>query len=794
VKLTRVEYTTRNGRPILYLFLREDKNRKLQLVTDFRPYFYVPADVKDATPELERDEKVYKAVDGKDVVKVYTALPEDVPVARMSYEKHYEADVLFSHRWLIDQPDKLEPVDLKIMFIDIETDNKSRVPDAMTALESIIAISVEVDDTFTTFVWRDDQSTRVVESVFTDCLHQIRYFNNEREMLSDFIEFVANESPDLCSGWFAVKFDLPYIINRCALLNIKYNRLSPMFSVYLRDTDKGQKDVVIKGVSIVDLYDAYKKFSENLEESYKLDYIGKKVAGIGKIGNAVDSIKSWRDGESLDTLIQYNINDVNICYRVNQKMQLLEFVDELRRTCFCQHEDCMSATRMIDAYILRLFSGKLVFPSKEHLEHVDYEGAIVENFGNGLFEWVSVGDLKSLYPSIICSLNLSSDTMQNTDTGNCYKIGKFFSLKSPEGYLPFVVRTLLGERARYKSLMKKETLDSPTYKMYEMRQKAYKTLANAVYGQTSFTGSRIQDQRVAEAITWTGRQIDIWSKERVEDMGHKVVYMDTDSVHFCTEGMSISDIEDLLFYVNCTYDDFVKQFGDMKQHIFQMEFEKVYRRVFYAKGAKKRYAGWICWYGGKPAEKLEVRGIEIRRSDSSRLTKSIQQKIFDMVLRENLPKQEVLDYVKGEVKRVEDGNYTFTEIGIPKGINKSLYAYGKTKVLKDNKTVITESVPAHIRGAMYSKNILQLDLTDKPKLLYIKTIPKPYSKTDVLCFDEDEQVPAGTVIDIDKMLDKTVRDKIEQIFEGLGWKVVEAVWYWIGKKKRMAREQIRMLE
>ena len=152
-----------------------------------------------------------------------------------------------------------------------------------------------------------------------------------------------------------------------------------------------------------------------------------------------------------------------------------------------------------------------------------------------------------------------------------------------------------------------------------------------------------------------------------------------------------------------------------------------------------------------------------------------------MLLQQDKPKEEILRYIGDEIDRIRKGNFTFTEIGIPKGISREPETYGRAS-----------GIPANIRGAIYATKILGHELTSKPKLIYISRMPNDYSPTDVICFDEDSQVPAGVEIDAEKMLEKLVKDKIESIFEALGWKLGELVPYWKGKPSKKEGDQLSL--
>ena len=115
------------------------------------------------------------------------------------------------------------------------------------------------------------------------------------------------------------------------------------------------------------------------------------------------------------------------------------------------------------------------------------------------------------------------------------------------------------------------------------------------------------------------------------------------------------------------------------------------------------------------------------------------------------------------------------DLGIPKGIRRELDKY--------------TTVPANVRGAKYARDILRLQLSDKPKMVYVKRMPEGYPTTDVLCYDEPSQIPPGVEVDMEKMLDRTVRAKIESIFEALGWDLGELRRGWgraMGKAEQLS--------
>ncbi|MDD4986443.1 MAG: hypothetical protein PHQ43_11815, partial [Dehalococcoidales bacterium] len=90
----------------------------------------------------------------------------------------------------------------------------------------------------------------------------------------------------------------------------------------------------------------------------------------------------------------------------------------------------------------------------------------------------------------------------------------------------------------------------------------------------------------------------------------------------------------------------------------------------------------------------------------------------------------------------------------PKGMTKDISEY-KTK-------------PVNIKAVLYSMNELGMELSSKPKMLYVTMIPG-HKATGIMAFDEEWQVPDGTRVNVGMMMEKGVRDKLDGIFVSLGW-------------------------
>ena len=167
--------------PVVHLFGRTTDDRLLHVeVTGFTPYFYVDRGTAAADDEwsIRRVESVdTPALDGTPVDRVTTIEPRNVGHVRNEYDPHYEADIPFPDRFLIDRgiekwasvplgdatlsedertrvtvtdPERIRPVspdaadraDLRVTILDIEVEDRNGFPEADEAAEPILSITV----------------------------------------------------------------------------------------------------------------------------------------------------------------------------------------------------------------------------------------------------------------------------------------------------------------------------------------------------------------------------------------------------------------------------------------------------------------------------------------------------------------------------------------------------------------------------------------------------------------------------------------------------------------------------
>ena len=749
----QIEYKFEDWNPVIYVYYRDPQTRlrKVKTYNDFRPYFYIAQDEISKLkyhPDVTDYEMGFIALSGEKATKVFVRSPSHVRKVREQFKKTYEADISYTSRFLIDCVRTIPDYPMRIFYFDIEVAAERSVPDVMQAPQPITAIATYDNFTkkFVTLVWRADQTVRKEERGENSI---VLFYNKEEDLINAFIGLVQMYDPDILTGWNMVNFDMRYVISRGERLGISMSGLSPMGEIY------NENNVRVKGRILFDLLVGYKRLLASPIDNLKLDTVARHELGLEKIKHSGTYKELWEN--DLDKLIDYNIRDIDITRQLDEKCKIVEFHNEIRKLSKCQFEDVQMNSKIIDSYILNKMYGIRVLPTLErNTKDKPIKGAIVLTPTKGLHENVLVFDMKSLYPSVIVSVNMSPETIS---ADGDVRLGNGINFRSqPTGILPEILTELFEKRKKFRDEMKKHPFDSTEYEKFNKQQVAVKIIMNSIYGVLAYPRFRFYRPEIAESITWVGRQIITYSKKKAEELGYEVIYQDTDSCFIKGKGTTVDELveegNELRNKLNESYKEFADNLG-IKKHIFELQFEKVYKTVFF-KESKKRYSGLMVWKDGKPADVMQITGFDSIRTDNSLIAKKIQKKVLKMILNKQT-REEIIEYLKEEIDKMKNMEYTFEEIGIPQGVTKNLDEY--------------KTATATVRGVMYSNEHLNTSFVrgDKPRLLWIKSFPQGFPKTDVICFEHNEQVIKGFELDMDRMLERTIHMKIKPLFEGMDW-------------------------
>ena len=464
------------GDTILYRGIKHGE--PVQFRCNFSPTLYV----------LSNKEEEFKTLSGKNVTPMTFETAKKAREFIQQYDGVEGFEVhgyeRFVYQWIRREfPGEIDYNinQMKIFALDIEVQSENGFPNVDEAAEEMLSITIKDMVTKKYYSWATREFTppEGVEAFI---------FWTENEMLNHFLGWWAQNTPDILTGWNINLYDVPYIARRVnRVLGEKWMKsLSPWGRANEREVYvQGRKNYAydISGINILDYFDLYRKFTYTNQESYRLDHIAFVELGQRKIDHS--EYENFKDFYTRDwqKFMEYNIQDVELIDRLEDKMKLLELAITMSYDAKTNFEDVYSQVRMWDTMIYNyLTDRKVVVPPKKIREKdAKYAGAYVKEPKPGLYDWVVSFDLNSLYPHLIMQYNISPETLiderhpratvdrileetLDIDGDCCVCANGAQYRKDIHGFLPEMMQSIYNERTIYKKRMldSKQALEHAT--------------------------------------------------------------------------------------------------------------------------------------------------------------------------------------------------------------------------------------------------------------------------------------------------------------------------------------------
>ncbi|PSQ39767.1 hypothetical protein BRD13_01740 [Halobacteriales archaeon SW_5_70_135] len=446
--VTQVDYTVvgsgRDERPIVHVFGRTaDREREHVKVLGFRPYFYAPtATLSDEKldhdritgwEETDEDGEPYESIRGEHLTKIFARTPRDVGQMRDEFD-HYEADILFPNRLLIDKdirgavhvPERRDDdgtilvpheevrggdvsVAPRVLTLDIEVDDRRGFPE--DGEEPIVCMTTHdsYDDEYVLWLYEapdwdgstgvDDAARGTVtdggaastngragddsepdadldprladyEPIRGEIDVDVRTFEEEAAMLDALAMYVERKGQDVMTGWNFEDFDMPYLLDRMEELDGRAGV---------------DRDLSVERLSRID-------------EVWRSGWGGPDVKGrvvfdllYAYKRTQFTELESYR----LDAVGEMdNLRDVELCVEIDREQDVIPFWMEVASFVGCLLEDAPTPGDAVDLYVLHEAHGEFALPSKGRQESEEFEGGAVFDPISGVRENVSVLDLK----------------------------------------------------------------------------------------------------------------------------------------------------------------------------------------------------------------------------------------------------------------------------------------------------------------------------------------------------------------------------------------------------------------
>jgi DNA polymerase alpha subunit A len=281
-----------------------------------------------------------------------------------------------------------------------------------------------------------------------------------------------------------------------------------------------------------------------------------------------------------------------------------------------------------------------------------YKGGLVFEPEKGLYDKpVLVMDFNSLYPSIIQEYNICFTTVDRSSASENENEEKVpdVPVDQAQGILPKLIATLVNRRREVKKLMKDKRAAPEQLALWDTKQMALKLTANSMYGCLGYTQSRFYARPLAMLTTFKGREILRSTKELAESNFLQVIYGDTDSVMINTNADSIADALKV-------GNEFKKAVNE-RYKLLEIDIDNVFRRLLLH--AKKKYAAInLAEVDGKYIDKLEVKGLDMKRREYCALSKEASQRLLNEVLSGDDPEvvlEKIHEYLRELSGKMREG-------------------------------------------------------------------------------------------------------------------------------------------
>ena len=711
---------------------------------------------------------------------------------------------------------------MKIMSLDIEVACENGFPNVKECAEEMLSITVQDYQTrkLKVFGTRPYKNTRDdVEFILCD---------GEQHLLRCFLDYWIQNFPDILTGWNVDGYDVPYICGRLERLfgEKEMNLMSPWGHVKREEIEvKGREQIFYRmsGISVIDYLDLYKKFTYTNQESYRLDHIAFVELGQRKVDH--NEFENFKDFYTKDwqKFIDYNIVDVELVSRLEEKMKLIELAVALAYDAKVNMQDVYYQVRMWDTLIYNFLNKKgiVVPPGKRSDKDEKYAGAYVKEPIAGRYNWVVSFDLNSLYPHLIMQYNISPETLVekrhpsatvNGLLSQKVEVPKEFCLcangamyrKDIHGFLPEMMKKIYDERVQSKKLMilaKQEYEKTPTKELeksiskYNNIQMARKIQLNSAYGAIGNQYFRYYNIINAEAITLSGQVSIRWIEHKMNTYLNKilktekkdyVIASDTDSIY-----LNLGDLVEKVFEGRETNDSSIVSFLNK---VCEMELEKYISSSYEALAsyvnayeqkmimkreniastgiwtAKKRYMlnVWDSEGVRYHEPKLKMMGIEAVKSSTPMPCRNAIKDAIKIMM--DGTENDLVSFIDSFRKTFE--NLPPEDIAFPRSVN-GLRKY------KASTTVYSKGTPLHVRGTLlYNFHI------EKKKLEYKYPLVQEGEKIKYLHLRRPNKINENVIsflntfpkelglegqIDRDAQFKKSFLDPLQIITSVIGW-------------------------
>ena len=369
------------------------------------------------------------------------------------------------------------------------------------------------------------------------------------------------------------------------------------------------------------------------------------------------------------------------------------------------------------------------------------------------------------------------------------------------GVIPEILNVWFDKRVEYKDLMKKygKEGNDELYKFYSQRQLVQKIMLNSLYGVLGLPSFRFYDVDNAEATTITGQTVIkttelIANQYYTKNIGKEAdynVYTDTDSVFYQAAPLVkarnpeidensdeqmipaiLSVAKEVEEHINKVYDMMAFKLFNVDTHRFDIKQETIAKGGFWV--SKKRYAQWIINDNTVDCDKLDVKGLDVKRSSFPVYFKEVMSTVLMDILKDEDKKK-----LDDKILNYKDGMTNQPFVNIAK--NSAVKDMSKYRFKDQALGEFMKGTPAHVKAALTYNQLLKkfnapykyepMKDGDKIKWVYLKKNPLGLQTTAFTGHSDPPEINTfiEQYIDYDLIWEKELNNKLDDFYKAMNW-------------------------
>ena len=370
------------------------------------------------------------------------------------------------------------------------------------------------------------------------------YSDNEKEVIGWLIERIVTLDPSILLGYNIFYFDIPFIMRRCEILNMKFeigrNGQEPFPSkIQLRLGVKDSENVdayKVWGRHNIDLYYCVQKydFTDRKLNNYKLKNVISEY-GLEKEGRTHvhhdDIAEAFRSGdpEKINNIKMYCKDDSEDLINLHRHICQADFY--ITQMCPMNYQRLVYAgsAGRFNVMILRSYVKELMSVPLWNTDiSISIQGAQVEADASGVFKYVGDMDVRSMYPTLM----IINDIFPESDT---------------LGIMKTLLVSLRDMRYNLKNQLRGLDTKSKEYKFIKGQDLSFKILINSQFGIMGSPGFHWKDEKMCAEVTRRGRELIMRMRDKILEHNFQVIALDTDGIAFTKDDeYDINDVTRLV--------------------------------------------------------------------------------------------------------------------------------------------------------------------------------------------------------------------------------------------------------